>query len=86
MTVLLLSALHNLCSQKQINFINFSGTASFAENYCSQWQNSKTKPVNVSGNMAHYLMNKAKDVGLGDFSRKDLIAATFTKKNGKGWY
>ena len=36
--------------------------------------------------MTHYLMNKAKDVGLGDFNRKDLIAATFTKNNGKGWY
>ena len=85
MTVLLLSALHNLCSQKQINFINFSETASFAKKYRTQWQNSKTKPVNVSGNMTHYLINKAKDVGLGDFNRKDLIAATFTKNNGKGW-
>lgn len=68
------------------NFVPWSAeseTGRFAEKYWTQWQNSETKPVNVSGNMTHYLMNKAKDVGLGDFNRKDLIAATFAKNNGK---
>lgn len=89
MTVLLLSAQHKLITfghGSKFIFITFSETGRFAEKYWTQWQNSETKPVNVSGNMTHYLMNKAKDVGLGDFNRKDLIAATFTKNNGKGWY
>ena len=40
--------------------------------------------MHVSGDMEHYLMSKALDMGLGDFNRKDLIAATFKKHNDKG--
>ena len=34
--------------------------------------------------MEHYLMSKALDMGLGDFNRKDLIAATFMNHIDKG--
>lgn len=36
--------------------------------------------------MEHYLTTKAKDMGLGDFNKKDLIAATFVKEDDKGCY
>ena len=55
-----------------------------ADRYRSQWPGDETHPVRVTGDMEQYLTSKAKDVGLGDFNRKDLIAATFKKKNDKG--
>ena len=36
--------------------------------------------------MTRNLTTTAKDVGLGDFNKKDLIAATFTKKSDKGYF
>ncbi|XP_068671756.1 phospholipid-transporting ATPase ABCA3-like [Montipora foliosa] len=62
---------------------NSSEARHFAEKYRSQWQHGKTRPVHVTGDMMHYLTSKAKDMGLGDFNKKDLIAATFAKKNDK---
>jgi len=55
-----------------------------ANRYTTQWPDVKTQPVHVTGDMEHYLTSTAKDVGLGDFNKKDLIAATFAKKNDKG--
>ena len=40
--------------------------------------------MHVTGDMGHYLTSTALDMGLGDFNRKDLIAATFMKHNDKG--
>jgi len=55
-----------------------------ANRYTTQWPDDKTQPVHVTGDMEHYLTSTAKDVGLGDFNKKDLIAATFAKENDKG--
>ena len=35
--------------------------------------------------MEHYLTSQAKDEGVVDFNRKELIAATFAKKNDTGY-
>ena len=53
-------------------------------NYTTQWSDGKTCPVHVTGDMDHYLMSQALHMGLGDFNRKNLIAATFVKHNDKG--
>ena len=65
-------------------FNSFSDTRYLANNYTTQWSDDKTRPVHVTGDMDHYLMSQALHVGLGDFNRKDLIAATFMKDGGKG--
>lgn len=36
--------------------------------------------------MMYYLIRKVKDMGFGDFNKKDLIVVIFVKKNDKGWY
>lgn len=65
-------------------FNSFIDARYLAKNYTTQWSDDKTHPVHVTGDMEHYLTNKALDMGLGDFNRKDLIAATFMKHNDKG--
>ena len=67
-------------------FISSDEARYLAHNYSTQWLGDETNPVHVAGDMTRYLTTKAKDVGLGDFNRKDLIAATFTKKSGKGYF
>ena len=57
-----------------------------AKSYTTQWSGSKTHPVQVTGDMGHYLMTEAKEIGLGAFNRKDLIAATFKKQKDKGYF
>ena len=66
-------------------FISSYEARYLAHNYSTQWPGDETHPVHVTGDMTRYLTTKAKDVGLGDFNRKDLIAATFTKKSDKGY-
>ena len=65
-------------------FNGFSEAHYLANNYTTQWSDDKTRPVHVTGDMDHYLMSQALHMGLGDFNRKNLIAATFTKHNDKG--
>jgi len=65
-------------------FHSFSDVRYLANNYTTQWSDDKTHPLHVPGDMEHYLTSKALDMGLGDFNRKDLIAATFMKRNDKG--
>lgn len=67
-------------------FYSSKQAITLAEKYRAQWPGKETHPVNVSGNMEHYLTTKAKDMGLGDFNKKDLIAATFVKEDDKGCY
>ena len=67
-------------------FISSDEARYLAHNYSTQWLGDETHPVHVTGNMTRFLTTKAKDVGLGDFNRKDLIAATFTKKSDKGYF
>ena len=67
-------------------FRTSSEAVHFAKSYTSQWSGSKTHPVQVSGDMGHYLMTEAKEIGLGAFNRKDLIAATFKKQKDKGYF
>ena len=72
----------NLC---YLSFFNsFSDARYLANNYTTQWSDDKTLPVRVRGDMEHYLTSKALDLGLGDFNKKDLIAATFMKHIDKG--
>ena len=65
-------------------FNSLSDASFLANNYTTQWSDDKTCPVHVTENMDHYLMSQALHIGLGDFNRKNLIAATFTKHNGTG--
>jgi len=65
-------------------FHSSSEARRLADSYRTQWPGDKTHPVHVTDDMGHYLMSKSKDVGLGNFNREDLIAATFAKKNNKG--
>ena len=65
-------------------FNSFSDARYLANNYTTQWSDDKTLPVRVRGDMEHYLTSKALDLGLGDFNKKDLIAATFMKHIDKG--
>ena len=65
-------------------FNSFSDARDLANNYTTQWSDDKTHPVHVTGDMVHYLMSQALDMGLGDFNRKNLIAATFMKEKEKG--
>ena len=65
-------------------FNSLSDASFLVNNYTTQWSDDKTCPVHVTENMDHYLMSQAVHIGLGDFNRKNLIAATFTKHNGTG--
>ena len=65
-------------------FNSFSDASFLVNNYTTQWSDGKTCPVHVTGDMDHYLMSQALHMGLGDFNRKNLIAATFVKHNDKG--
>ena len=62
-------------------FLSSRQAERMAEFYTSQWTGSDTEPVRVSGkDMEHYLTSEAKERGLGDFNRNELIAATFQQK------
>lgn len=63
---------------------SFSEARQLANRYRTQWPGDETHPVHVTGDMACYLTSKAKDVGLGDFNRKNLIATTFAEENDGG--
>ena len=67
-----------------IIFNSTNETRHLAERYRTQWSDGETHPVKVTGDMGQYLMTKAKEDGLGDFNKKDLIAATFAKKKDQG--
>lgn len=68
------------------SFNSFSDTLGLAELYKTQWPGDKTHPVHVTNDdMERYLTSTGQDMGLGDFNRKDLIAATFMKQNDKGY-